>query len=38
VGNTLAEKAIVRQMFDIHVREVHRLLHEKQLGLRNSEP
>jgi hypothetical protein len=23
VGNTLAEKAILRQMFDIHVREVH---------------
>jgi hypothetical protein len=24
VGNTLAEKAIVRQMFDIHVRKVHK--------------
>ena len=24
VGNTLAEKVMVRQMFDIHVREVHR--------------
>jgi hypothetical protein len=23
VGNTLAEKAVLRQMFDIHVREVH---------------
>lgn len=23
VGNTLAEKALLRQMFDIHVREVH---------------
>jgi hypothetical protein len=23
VGNTLTEKALLRQMFDIHVREVH---------------